>query len=240
MTKIDSLLSKISHRPYPLPTGKWQYYQEWNRALFLHWEIPFELLRESVPQTLHLDAYQGKYFISLVAFTMEKIRPRSLPSLEMISQFDEINLRTYICHQQKKGVYFLNIEAGKPLSAYIAKKLSGLPYETATIQRSTNRYHSQNLKKKYFLDLSFEIGESLPSKTQLDHWLTERYCLYLNQGQKAYRYDIHHEEWNLKRLTLYQCHLKYRVGSKTLGPEPPQLVHYSEGVQVISWKRQQV
>src|SRR5688572_28814254 len=110
MTIINNILHNTIHRPFELPIGEWKYYQEWKDAIFLHWKIPFETLRPHVPQDLHLDNYAGSYYISLVAFTMKKVRPRRLPALRIISAFHEINLRTYVSNNNRKGVYFINIE----------------------------------------------------------------------------------------------------------------------------------
>lgn len=117
MTDIDYILSEIKHRPFELPKGEWGYYQEWNWAIFLHWKVPVKEIRDLVPSKLKIDTFDGNAYVSLVAFTMEKIRPRYLPAIKFISCFDEINLRTYIDNDNKKGVYFLNIEAGKLLSS---------------------------------------------------------------------------------------------------------------------------
>lgn len=82
---IQEILKAIDHRPWPLPQENWRYYQEWNRLLFLHFEVPFEALRALVPPALELDTFDGKYYISVVPFTMEKIRPRYLPAVSFIS-----------------------------------------------------------------------------------------------------------------------------------------------------------
>lgn len=187
MGEIKSILNDIDHRPFAVPKGSWSYYQEWNNALFLHWAVPFELLRKCVPANLNIDTFEGDCYISLVAFTMEKIRPKLLPSIGFVSDFDEINIRTYIDNDDKKGVYFLNIEAGKSISAFVAKTISGLPYERSKIHRKDTFYHSENTPKGFKLNTEFEIGEKLTNKTELDKWLTERYCLYLNKGNKRYR-----------------------------------------------------
>ena len=106
MTKISDILADTSHRPFELPAGEWKYYQEWNCALFLHWTIPFEILRKFVPDQLHIDSYEGKCYVSLVAFTMEKMRPKYLPAIQLLSDFHEINLRTYIDNDNKKVFIF--------------------------------------------------------------------------------------------------------------------------------------
>lgn len=240
MTDISKILSDISHRPFELPIGKWKYYQEWNNALFLHWTIPFDALRQFVPKNLTIDSFDGSYYVSLVAFTMQKIRPKNLPAVRFISDFHEINLRTYIDKDNKKGVYFLNIEAEKYLSSFIARSLSGLPYEKSNINRSNKSYTSTNAIKNLYLDIEFEIKNNPQQKTDLDRWLTERYCLYLDNKEKIFRYDVHHKEWVLKNVETKRLNLNYKIGDTNLADRQPDLTHYSDGVKVISWQRQKV
>lgn len=110
---MKSILKDIAHRPWPAPKETWQYYQEWNNAVFLHFQISFEDLLKWVPENLVLDSFEEKYYISIVAFTMKKVRPRYLPAFSPVSNFHEVNTRTYIDLKGKKGVYFLKIEAEK-------------------------------------------------------------------------------------------------------------------------------
>jgi len=240
MGVIEEMLNNKKHRPFEIPEGNWIYYQEWNRALFLHWIVPFELLRECVPSNLTIDNFEGNYYISLVAFTMEKIRPKFSPSIGYISDFDEINVRTYIDNDNKKGVYFLNIEAEKTVSAFIAKAISGLPYEKAKINRTDKFYKSKNLKKGFRLNVDFEVKQEIAHKTELDRWFTERYCLYLDQNRELYRYDIHHKEWEIKNVIIKSLNVNYKICEIDLNERQPNLTHYSEGVKVIAWKRQKI
>ena len=143
MGSIAELLQQTTHRPWELPTTGWSYYQEWNNALFFHWEVPLELLQSLVPSDLEVDLYEGKAYISLVPFTMQKIRPKYLPSLAFVSDFHEINLRTYVTYQGKPGVFFISIEAEKSLSAFLSRMLSGLPYKKSTMVRTPKGYTSQ-------------------------------------------------------------------------------------------------
>jgi uncharacterized protein len=237
---INEILSTIGHRPFALPTGQWKYYQEWNNVLFFHWTIPVDILQKCVPEKYIIDTFNGKCYVSVVAFTMQKIRPRYLPSISLISDFNEINLRTYIENNSKKGVYFLNIESGKLISNFIARSLSGLPYEKADIKRTKKKYTSTNLKKGIYLDAEFEIKDEIEHKTELDKWLTERYCLYFDKGNRYYRYDIHHKEWKLKKIEIRQLKLNYRISDMNLSGRQPTLTHYSDGVKVLAWKRHEM
>lgn len=204
--------------------------------MFLHWELPPDFLFTSVPDQLKLDLFNGRAYISLVAFRMQNIRPRYLPAVDFLSDFAEINLRTYIDIDGRKGVYFLNIEAAKGLSVFVARMLSGLPYKRSQILCEPGRYESSNRDKGNRLDTVFTPLGDLTIKTELDRWLTERYCLYLTEGNRGFRYDIHHLEWPLQAVKLNKLELSYAVGGYELS-STPQLAHFSSGVKVLAWKR---
>ncbi len=241
MSLTQILTGNIAHRPWPLPQGSWAYYQEWNRALLLHWKIPVAALRPIVPEKLELDTLQGTAWISLVAFTMERIRPRLLPAVPPLSNFHELNLRTYVSHGGKKGVYFLGIEAEKAISAFVARRLSGLPYRKASMNRflsgEVQHYNTHNKKLDFRLHTRFTTGAAIRVKEPADTWLTERYCLYAATGPQLFRFDIHHEEWPLHAVTLAELDVQYRIGDFDLSAKPPDLVHYSPGVKVLAWHK---
>ncbi|MBK7291119.1 MAG: DUF2071 domain-containing protein [Chitinophagaceae bacterium] len=164
----EKLLSDTSKRPWEIPPGKWSYYQEWNNALFLHWKISPEELKKHTPANLDVDFYNGESWVSLVAFTMERISPRNMPSVSMISNFHEINIRTYLSKEHKSGVYFLNIKAGKRLSSFIAKKISGLEYQFSKIKReddSDSKYVSVINDREFNFEIVYRIGDEILNKT---------------------------------------------------------------------------
>ena len=68
------------------------------RALLIKALASLQIL---VPAEIEIDLFEGKPWVSLVAFTMEKIRPRYLPYFPPISNFDEINIRTYVKSKNK-------------------------------------------------------------------------------------------------------------------------------------------
>ena len=244
MKNISDILNSTSHRPWSLPAGQWKYYQEWNNAIFLHWKISTDIIQSLIPKGLELDTLDGKTWISVVAFTMEKIRPRNLPALTAISTFHEVNLRAYVSRDNKPGVYFFNIEAQKTISVLIAKSLSGLPYKKSNISRIQEgdlfSYVSRNKLKDFNLELTYQIDDFPYKKTNLDKWLTERYCLYMSKNGNLFRYDIHHEPWNIRKINLTTLHLQYRIGNLSMEEQQPDIAHFSEGVKVLAWTRQKL
>lgn len=234
--KIKEILNHTEHRPWALPTESWRYYQEWNNALFLHWQVDYDELIDLLPDALEIDLYNGKPWVSLVAFTMEKIRPRYLPSFSPISDFDEINIRTYVKKNKKAGVYFLSIEAGTNISCHLAKALSELPYRHSKIMRLQNSYYSENKHYNDKLKITYRVEHELKEKTELDYWLTERYALFQDTKTSINEFEIHHLEWPIFELEMNEIVIEYPRFKKLLNNSPKRM-HYSTGVQVIAWDK---
>jgi uncharacterized protein YqjF (DUF2071 family) len=233
---IKEILNTTAHRPWTMPTEKWKYYQEWNNAIFLHWQIDFQELQSLVPKGLEIDLFEGKPWVSLVAFTMEKIRPRSLPSFPPISNFDEINIRTYVKRDNKAGVYFLSIEGGTRISCMIAKQLSELPYRYSKIKRNGTLYYADNGQFNDKLHIKYITGRRLKEKTELDKWLTERYALFQDTETSINEFEIHHIEWPIYKIDIEEIEFEYPRFNKWINNMPDRM-HYSTGVQVIAWNK---
>jgi len=234
---IKEILNKTEHRPWEMPSENWQFYQEWNDAIFLHWEVDYDELRKYVPAALEIDLFEGKPWVSLVAFSMEKVRPRNLPYFSAISNFDEINIRTYIKSENKTGVYFLSIEGGKKLSCKVAKGFSGLPYRHSVISRTEYQYQSFNKEFNDNFEIEFKLGDVINKKTKLDKWLTERYSLFQDVNDSINVFEVHHAEWPIREIEIVRLEVNYPRFQNLL-KNGPKKIHYSEGVQVVSWDKQ--
>lgn len=239
MYSIKEIVERTAHRSWQLSDKKWSYYQEWNYTLFFHWELPRELLEPLLPAGLTLDLHQGKAWISIVPFTMERIRPRNLPAVALVSNFHEINVRTYVIKDGKPGVYFLNIETSKSLSVWLSRQISGLPYEKSVIERSISKreFSSVFAPRSYAMKLKYDIGQPIVTPNALELFLTERYCLYVTQQKKMYRYEIHHLPWQLYNIEINAEKFNYEVASCALTLDQA-LKHYSPGVQVVAWGKE--
>ena len=78
---------------------------------------------------------------------MTNVAPRGVPSLPWISEFPELNVRTYVRVDGKPGVYFFSLDAGSTLAVQAARSLLNLPYYPAAMSVSSNvdeiRYDSR-------------------------------------------------------------------------------------------------
>jgi uncharacterized protein YqjF (DUF2071 family) len=78
------------------PPGWPVMYQTWDKLLFLHWPVATERLQPLIAPRLSLDTFEGQAWVSVTPFTMWGIRPVLLPSLPVVSQSHELNVRTYV------------------------------------------------------------------------------------------------------------------------------------------------
>ena len=235
MSHIESILRMTAHRPYPMPQRTWKYYQEWHNVLFAHWRVPLEPLRELVPKGIDIDLFNGQAWVSLVAFDLIKLRPHFIPSFPPVSDFIEINMRTYVIRNGKTGIYFFSLETDKAVSAWLGRLGIGLPYMKSTISHQKGTYLSVNKKHGFHLEVSYEPEEELiKNKSKLDKWLTERYCLFLERFGKIRGNDVHHFEWPLQKVKVTKLDLHYRFNNLVIEGEAP-LYHYSKGVYVPTW-----
>ena len=204
MSLPRSVLEWTGHRPYPLPRGPWVMVQRWHDLLFAHWEVSPEVLRRAVPAPLELDLFEGRAWIGIVPFTMSGVRLRGTPALPGLSAFPELNVRTYVRHRDRAGVFFFSLDAGNRIAVAAARRWYRLPYYRAAmavcgqdgeIDYVSRRAHRgappAELKVRYRA-----TGEaSLPAPGSLDRWLVERYRLLTVSGGRVLTAEIHHPPW---------------------------------------------
>jgi len=103
------------------PSGWPVMYQTWDKLLFLHWPIAAELLRPLIAPRLCLDTFEGRAWVGVTPFTMWGIRPTLLPSLPVLSQSHELNVRTYVHMEDVPGVWFFSLDASNALAVLGAR-----------------------------------------------------------------------------------------------------------------------
>ncbi|PSP96942.1 hypothetical protein BRC94_11350 [Halobacteriales archaeon QS_5_70_17] len=120
-------------------------------VLFAHWPIDPDRLRPHVPDPLALDTRNGRAWVGALAHRIAGVDPRgpSLPAASARSlpgalraplspSFAQLNVRTYVEHGGREGVYFLDCETGAPLVGAVARRAFGLPFRRADV-RLTDR-----------------------------------------------------------------------------------------------------
>jgi uncharacterized protein YqjF (DUF2071 family) len=245
MSFDTSFIDDVAHRPWPLPSRPWVMTQSWHDLLFAHWPIDRGALAARVPREFEIDLFDGVAWIGVVPFDMRHVAPRGVPALPWISAFPELNVRTYVRAGDKPGVYFFSLDAGNPLAVYAARAWLRLPYFSATmrIDRLADRRISYRSRRKSAepaaeLVASYEpVGiPFVPLPGTLEHFLTERYCLYArDHGGRPYRLDIHHAPWPLQaaRADIERNSMAAAAGLSLPGVAP--LLHFVSRQDMVAW-----
>jgi uncharacterized protein YqjF (DUF2071 family) len=183
--------------------------QRWSNLLFAHWPVRPEVVRALVPAALPLDLADGTAWVSLAAFLLSGMRLRGVPAVPRLSEFPELNVRTYVSISGKPGVYFFSLDAASTLAVRGARIFYHLPYHRAEMQIAESAdgwisYRSHRTDRAAppadFVAGYRPAGAVVhTARESLDAWLVERYCLYtVSRSGDVYRGDIHHRPWPLQ------------------------------------------
>lgn len=177
------------------PAGSPAQFQSWRDLLFLHWRVPPDQVQATLPAGLTVDTFEESAWIGVVPFFMRDIRLRGLPAVPYLSNFLELNLRTYAFDRSGiPGVWFYTLEANRALAVWIARTYFHLPYHTCAM-RSTRLengaidYRSRRRRGRDRRECRFEyrpVGDSrLAEPGSLEFFLVERYVLFAHDPRTA-------------------------------------------------------
>jgi len=233
-------MEEISHRSCPMPQTQWLLFMRWHDLLFLHWPIRPALLRPLIPRLLELDTFDGWSWIGVVPFYMTGVRPRYVP---LSFAFPEINVRTYVKRRGRSGVWFFSLDATNWIAVRVARFL-GLPYYDAemTVDSRKNKVDYTSIRLHNGASVKFDAsyqptGAVFRSVTgTLDHWLTERYCLFgaRKPGLVVYG-DIHHIPWPLQPA---EAEVRVNTMLQPIGinlPNTKPFSHFARYQEVVAW-----
>ena len=219
--------------------------QTWNDLLFAHWPIAPETLHPLVPSVLSLDTFAGQCWVAVTPFHMTGVRPRFVPPLPGVSAFPELNVRTYVTHGGKPGVYFFSLDAGSRFAAWAARLSYHLPYFYARMNVAERNgwieYHSRRSSAAEFRGRYRPTAPvQLREPGTLEHWLTERYCLYTVIRDSVYRAEIHHERWPLQdadaEIVINSVADASRIDlPRGISAKAAPLLHFAKQLQVLVW-----
>lgn len=243
-SEMPSILEHTSHRPWPLPERPWAMHMSWEHLAFLHWRVDADSICRQLPEGLELDCFDGSAWLGVVPFLMNRVRGRWLPEIPPTNSFLELNVRTYVVCDGKPGVWFFSLDAASRLAVWGARTFFHLPYFNAEMKASfearveyrSRRTHQGEATGAFEADYE-PTGEPFCSKTgTLEHWLTERYCLYAaDESGQLGRGDVQHEPWPLQpaRVEIKKNTLGDLPGLKLKGE--PESVLFARRLDVLGW-----
>jgi len=203
-------VDEIAHRPWPLPEEPWAQAQTRESVLFASWRVGLDELARLVPPELPLDTHSGDGWISIVAFRLTNLRLRGLPPIPSLS-FAQLDVRTYVVLDDRAGIWICSLDASSRLLVEAAKRAHRLPAYHARVSvaadddadgRGRGSLHGSVEVSRDELSFTAQFrarGEPFtPEPGSIEHFLTERYCIYTADGGRLYRAELHHAPWRLR------------------------------------------
>jgi len=246
LTLMRKILNQTAHRPWPLPRGPWVMAQTWHDLLFAHWRIDVALVRPLIPCELPIDTFDGTAWIAVVPFRMSGVRLRFTPNMPGLSAFPELNVRTYVTVGKKPGVWFFSLDAANAIAVKVARTWFHLPYFHAQMicedRGGTIHYESERMRRGAthgVLRVDYRpVGQVFePRSGTLEHFLTERYCLYAaNHGGNILRGEIHHQPWQLQFAEAEFLQNTMTDAAGVALPHAKPLLHFSRRQDVVVWQ----
>jgi uncharacterized protein YqjF (DUF2071 family) len=225
--------------------------QSWHDLLFAHWPLDPETLRARVPASLPLDLFEGRAWIGVIPFHMTNVGPRGISSLPGVSAFAELNVRTYVALDGKPGVYFFSLDAASTLAVIGARAVFRLPYYRAAMAvhagtprityRSVRRTSARAAAVHAQFAGTYEPTGAVfsPAPGTVEHFLTERYCLYTTtRSGEPRRLDIHHRPWPLQVAEAKIAVNTMATASGIALPATAPLLHFAKRMDVLTWGMQ--
>ncbi len=223
----------------------WVVRMRWHDLLFAHWPVPVEALRPLVPPELEIDTFDGRAYLGIVPFRMTDVAPRWLPAPPWAGAFPEVNVRTYVRHEGRGGVWFLSLDAASRIAVEGARLAFHLPYFRARMssiddgrdiayrsERTDPRGRAAAIEVRYRPTGPVELA--VPGS--FEHWSTDRLRLFARDPKgRLLRTEIAHRAWPLQPAEAeFRVETLAQAQGITLPPGAPHL-RFARALDVRAW-----
>jgi uncharacterized protein len=190
---------------------------EWRKLIMAQYDVKPKLLMPYLPKGVEIDLYEGRCYVSLVAFLFDRVRLKGLP-IPFHTRFEEINLRFYVRRTEpdgtyKRGVVFIREFVPRRAIAYVAKHLYEEPY-AAIPTNHLIRLSSESLTVGYGWDLGGRSHSLSVEAAPIPHhilanseedFITEHYWGYTKRSDgTTSAYQVEHPSWQTYKPRSYE------------------------------------
>jgi uncharacterized protein YqjF (DUF2071 family) len=191
----------------------------WRYLVMVSWPIDPARLADWVPRGIELDYFQGRTFVSLVAFLFRETRVRGL-AIPFHRHFAEVNLRYYVRREVsgelRRGVMFVKEIVPLPAVTWVARGLYHENYVTLRMRhqcpagqaiRTGDRFRYEWRYRRRWNVLQGIAGGHLyvPPAGTLDQFIAEHYWGYsTNSRGQVIEYEVRHPSWPVAELSTLE------------------------------------
>ncbi|MCC5944969.1 MAG: DUF2071 domain-containing protein [Bernardetiaceae bacterium] len=194
---------------------------EWRRLAIANYEVEPQILQKYLPKYTELDIWNGKAYVSVVAFMFKNTKVLGV-KVPFHINFEEANLRFYVRHKSagkwKRGVVFISEIVPKFAIAAVANLLYKEHY-SAMPMRHVWFDNEKELLTKYEWRYKgswqrFEIRSEanlleIPSGSDTE-FITEHYWGYSRiNAHKTVEYEVTHPRWHHYKVKDYEIQVDF-------------------------------
>lgn len=214
---------------------------DWRRVLFFHHRIDAEQI--PLPDGFELERYEGSAWITVVALTMQRFRPRPASpwwawALGSIREQRFLNVRTYVRYRDEPGLFFLWGWLSRPLFMPLPEQPGGLTCGFARLKYDhqhergelTGSVHAGDRRFVYRAALDRERSFDACAPGSLAEFTLERYSgFYWHRGAgRVFR--AWHDPW---QIATVEATIEHQTLLTTRWPwfrdAKLEAVHYTPG-----------
>jgi uncharacterized protein YqjF (DUF2071 family) len=190
---------------------------EWRNVAMLNYAVDPSWLAHRVPFGTELDQFEGKTYVSLVAFRFLRARVRGI-WIPFHSDFDEVNLRFYVRRKHadtvRRGVAFVR----EVVPRYAVAKVANLAYHENYISLRMRHQIVEPVSEHGRVQVEYgwrhdgqwssvrvecEGRPGRAAEGSLEQFITEHYWGYAAQPDgSCLEYQVEHEPWRVWKPTL--------------------------------------
>jgi uncharacterized protein YqjF (DUF2071 family) len=225
---------------------------EWRNLVMMNFVVSEELLKPYLPKDVELDVFEGKCYVSFVAFHFLNTKVKGV-GFPFHKDFAEINLRFYVRYndagKMKRGVVFISELVPKPAIVWVARIFYKEKY-------TYTRIKSKVVEEDATRSLYFEWGKQLQHKLTVEtatavqpitpdskeEFIFEHYWGYTSLSPaRTGEYSVEHPRWNIYPVTNFSYTIDfqqlYGKAFAFLNETQPDSLFVAEGSDVSVYER---
>jgi len=217
---------------------------KWTDLILVSYEVDPEILKPFLPEDAEIDFFEGKAYMSLVAFQFKQTRVYKFP-IPFHINFPEVNLRFYAKVNGKRGAIFLRELVPLRLVSLVARMVYNEPYYycemsgeiTESPSTISGKYSLKNHGQTSFVRVLAKNEPFTPPATSLEHFLKEHCRGYgRTKTGETLVYNVAHQVWRVFPIIEFEQNIHYGelygVKWKFLEDARPANVAFAEGSKV--------
>ncbi|QDU87350.1 hypothetical protein Pla175_07090 [Pirellulimonas nuda] len=192
----------------------------WEHLLFASYAVAPEALLPHVPAGTSLDAFEGRVYVSLVAFLFRDTRVLGVPAL-LHRSFEEVNLRFYVspdADRSKRAVTFIREIVPSRAIPLVANALFAENYVRMRMDHGRDEGRpayawGEGLRNRFCA--AARPGPTRPAAGSLGEFITEHYWGYSRGRGRTIEYHVQHPPWECCDPAEYELDVDF---GRSFGP----------------------